>query len=154
MIRYNYWIYKIVCFLFHEKVVYSYALFASIQNHGVISSMPSQTSRRGFLGTIAVISTMTSISQVSAAETGSNLKNYEYSSTWIGTSLEIISAQDAANWKDDCFPFGRWPDPILRRKASSVDFRQIKRTDLEKICLKLRNTARDKGAVGLAAQQW
>jgi tRNA U34 2-thiouridine synthase MnmA/TrmU len=96
---------------------------------------------------------MTSISQASA-EPVSNLQNYKYSDTWVGTALEVISAQDAAKWTDDLFPFGRWPDPILRRTASSVDFRQMKRTDLENICLKLRKTARDKAAVGLAAQQW
>lgn len=55
------------------------------------------------------------------------------------------------------FPMGRWPDPILRKPASSIphslfhDKYQIQQLRL--VAKTLQNTARHEGAVGLAAQQ-
>jgi len=52
---------------------------------------------------------------------------------------------------------GRWPDPILRQAsstiASSVFQNKNKLEQLQMVAKALRNTARNEGAVGLAAQQ-
>ncbi|KAL3930664.1 MAG: hypothetical protein SGBAC_011667 [Bacillariaceae sp.] len=87
------------------------------------------------------------------------LLDSSHSITWQGTSLEILSLEKAANLalKDDessCFPMGRWPDPILRRPASPVNFSSAaEQTSIRAIAYALRRTARTSGAVGLAAQQ-
>ena len=49
---------------------------------------------------------------------------------------------------------GRWPDPILRRKANKIEEDMIGSILVKKVAQKLRKTARINMAVGLAAQQW
>jgi hypothetical protein len=140
--RHKHWIHIIfIWYLIHDEEVHSYSLF---------SSTPAAPScRRRFLNSVAMIVPMTTNIGESFADSAINLQNYKYSDNWEGTSLEILSAQDAADWKDHFFPFGRWPDPILRRKASLIHFEQIGQKSLERIGFKLRETAREKGAVGL-----
>lgn len=150
--RCNYWIRLIIYYLVHN-LVQSYSLSKLPLKSSTVSPTPSQACRRRFLKNIAVISAAANV-RPSSAETIPYLQNFKYYDDWVGTSLKILSVQDAASWKDQVFPFGHWPDPILRRKASLIHFEQIDRNDLEKIAMKLRTTARDKGAVGLAAQQW
>ena len=90
---------------------------------------------------------------------------------WIGTSLPLLSLNDAYTFAEqaissddsEIFPFAQWPDPILRRPASTVDIilttgdivnsneELIKK--LQNIARILKRTADEKGAVGLAAQQ-
>jgi peptide deformylase len=55
------------------------------------------------------------------------------------------------------FPMGKWPDPILRKPASSIPHSIFQNKDqlnqLQLVATTLKNTARKEGAVGLAAQQ-
>jgi peptide deformylase len=55
------------------------------------------------------------------------------------------------------FPMGKWPDPILRKPASSIPHSIFQNKDqlkqLQLVATTLKNTARQEGAVGLAAQQ-
>jgi peptide deformylase len=95
----------------------------------------------------------------------SNLRNYYNPNlpSWQGTSLDVVSLQDAAKQISDQHPsnpsllMGRWPDPVLRRVASPIPLSVFKSADqltqLQLVALALRNTARKEGAVGLAAQQ-
>ena len=97
----------------------------------------------------------------------SNLKNYVYSNEWRGTSLPLLSPLEAASMARSSYEMGRWPDPILRRPASLVPLSLMKKgvagVDVnsghhdycvKSIAEKLRRTARENEAVGLAAQQW
>lgn len=80
-----------------------------------------------------------------------SLLNYQYSQDWTGTSLTLLSVEEAA--KQNQWQMGRWPDPILRRPADPVD-QSLFATDTLKIaCERLKETAQREGAVGLAAQQ-
>lgn len=83
------------------------------------------------------------------------LVNFKYNQKWIGTSLPLLSVSQAAHYPEPFYPMGRWPDPILRRPAASYPKDEIKREPqlLTDISNKLRQTARENGAVGLAAQQ-
>lgn len=105
----------------------------------------------------------------------SNLQNFEYSSNWRGTALPLLSFTEAAQISQPSYDMGRWPDPILRRPASPVPIsywiKKMKQNDgdvitnnndnnegmnefsIRDIANKLRRTARENGAVGLAAQQ-
>jgi peptide deformylase len=84
------------------------------------------------------------------------LLNFPYQENWVGTSLPILSMEQAAliDGRSD-FKMGRWPDPILRVSASKIDESLIdnNREVLQKVANKLRRTARVNQAVGLAAQQ-
>ena len=55
------------------------------------------------------------------------------------------------------FPMGKWPDPILRIPSSQIPLSTFQDKSqlqmLQSIADTLRNTARNEGAVGLAAQQ-
>ena len=55
------------------------------------------------------------------------------------------------------FPMGKWPDPILRTPSSPIPQSTFQNKSqlqkLQSIAATLRNTARQEGAVGLAAQQ-
>ena len=89
-----------------------------------------------------------------------NLKNYVHSDQWIGTSLELMSYQQAASMTTatdmtSSYAMGRWPDPILRRPATALPISTIRSrsNEISQIANKLRRTARLNGAVGLAAQQ-
>lgn len=88
--------------------------------------------------------------QEQRADTDDIISSHE----WISTSLQLLSAKEAADWKEEIYLFGHWPDPILRRIANPINFDNVRKQDIETIAWKLRNTARAKGAVGLAAQQW
>ena len=90
-----------------------------------------------------------------------NLRNYIYTDKWQGTSLGLLSYQQAAALSSEkklssSYAMGRWPDPILRRPASPVPLAMMKnKTEncIIDIANALRRTARENGAVGLAAQQ-
>jgi len=90
-----------------------------------------------------------------------SLQNYMYGSDWQGTGLELLSYLEAANLSKEnklasTYAMGRWPDPILRRPASSIKigWTENKRESyISDIANALRRTARKNGAVGLAAQQ-
>ena len=85
---------------------------------------------------------------------GRDLQNYVYSENWIGSSLPILSLEQAASQKENHYEMGRWPDPILRRKANKIEEDMIGSILVKKVAQKLRTTARINMAVGLAAQQW
>ncbi len=84
----------------------------------------------------------------------SSLKNFVYGDNWIGTSLSLLSPQEAAAWQKPSYDMGRWPDPILRRPATAIDVSKFGMENMNSVANKLRKTARENGAVGLAAQQW
>ena len=81
---------------------------------------------------------------------------------WRGSSLSRLSLSDAyklltkASSKQS-FNMARWPDPVLRTPSSNIPisiFHNEKQLEeLYLVATALRNTAREEGAVGLAAQQ-
>ena len=82
-------------------------------------------------------------------------RNFQYGD-WKGTSLTVVSTEDAAallGSADGTLPMGLWPDPALRRPASAVPRSLIGAPSLRSVAYALRRTARAEGAVGLAAQQ-
>lgn len=87
--------------------------------------------------------------------TDSLLRNFQYNANWTGTSLPLLTVGEAAYYPEPYYPMGRWPDPILRRPSTSFPKDAIKKDPLllTNISNKLRQTARENGAVGLAAQQ-
>ena len=81
---------------------------------------------------------------------------------WQGTSLSRLSLSNAyklltKSSSKQSFNMARWPDPILRVPSSNVQisiFQNKKQLEqLYLVATALRNTAREEGAVGLAAQQ-
>lgn len=90
-----------------------------------------------------------------------SLQKYPYNKEWTGTSLKRLTQSAAANYPSDAYPMGQWPDPILRISASQVGIMDDtfssssswNSNELKRIATKLTQTARTKGAVGLAAQQ-
>ena len=89
---------------------------------------------------------------------------FKYSAEWSGTSLHLLDISTAIKqaesipWSLDGkmqhrWVMGRWPDPILRRRADPVDTAYFNNNLLRQACEILRNTAIAEGAVGLAAQQ-
>jgi len=82
---------------------------------------------------------------------------FQYSEEWIGTSLPMVSLQQAtvssSSTMINAWPMGRWPDPILRRIADPVEEKWFGTDELQCACDSLRHTAVANGAVGLAAQQ-
>ena len=80
---------------------------------------------------------------------------------WQGTSLARLSLSDTykllTKASSKQFNMGRWPDPILRIPSSNIPisiFQNKKQLEeLYLVATALRNTAREEGAVGLAAQQ-
>jgi peptide deformylase len=74
-----------------------------------------------------------------------------YSSEWIGTSLPLLSLNDAVAREQ--WQMARWPDPILRRPADPVGKEYFSTNILQIACSRLKQTAIREGAVGLAAQQ-
>ena len=74
-------------------------------------------------------------------------------SSWTGTNLPLLSISDAYKTPGNSWSMGRWPDPILRRRAKPVPFEYFGTDILSSLCTKLMNTCRDADAVGLAAQQ-
>lgn len=101
------------------------------------------------------ISPISSSSSSSSSREDELFKVYNDQTNWTGTSLSLLSPSQAAHYTEPCYPMGRWPDPILRRPATSYPKDDIKKDPLllTNICNKLRETARENGAVGLAAQQ-
>ena len=90
--------------------------------------------------------------------------NFHYRSDWTGTALPLLSIEDAAATATTngagtegeilyTFRMGRWPDPILRRPASPIRSSLFGTPELHIVARALRATAREEGAVGLAAQQ-
>ena len=81
---------------------------------------------------------------------------------WQGTSLSRLSLSDAYKLltkpsSKQSFNMGRWPDLTLRTPSSNIPlsiFQNEKQLEeLYLVATALRNTAREEGAVGLAAQQ-
>jgi peptide deformylase len=114
--------------------------------------------------TVASSTYVLSPKEISADDSSISQQNFAYSEEWTGTSLDLLSFQQAASLGNDpsnIFMMGKWPDPILRRPASTVNFADLSSSSavalslqsLEKIGESLRRTARFNGAVGLAAQQ-
>jgi peptide deformylase len=89
--------------------------------------------------------------QSAASNAGNGQLNFRYSNDWTGTSLPLITLQDAA--KMDAWNMARWPDPVLRRPADAVDPSYFDTVTLQSACRLLQTTARRERAVGLAAQQ-
>jgi hypothetical protein len=110
--------------------------------------------RRRFLNSCIQGTVMSTLnSRTSIASDNNLLQNYEYREDWVGTSLPILTLDQAAS----CgifFDMGRWPDPILRRKANHIDEHLMGSESLKSVAKILRRTARVNQAVGLAAQQW
>ncbi len=105
------------------------------------------------LASAAEIEKMTPESRINA-KTGNSLQNFVYRNDWVGTSLPLISPLQAAEWTSPSYNMGRWPDTILRRPASGIDVLNFGNDNIRSVASKLRRTARENGAVGLAAQQW
>ena len=88
---------------------------------------------------------------------------------WEGTSLRQQTIEEALrgdNEDDDAcsWQMARWPDPILRVPTTPVpsqylslntqtESARVSSSTLYKLCMKLQNTCKKAGAVGLAAQQ-
>lgn len=101
----------------------------------------------------AEVERVSSTSQINT-NTGYSLQNYIYRDDWVGTSLPLLSPSQAVEWTSPSYSMGRWPDIILRRPASTIDVMNFGSDNMQSVAKKLRRTARDNGAVGLAAQQW
>lgn len=110
------------------------------------------TSLRKSGSSILVLSTL-GISSTSSARDISpqNLQSYVYSDTWTGTALPWLSLEQAGNATR--WDMGRWPDPVLRRSAQTVDPKWFGSLTLSMACKRLQETATHNKAVGLAAQQ-
>jgi peptide deformylase len=90
---------------------------------------------------------------------------FRYSNNWTGTSLPLWELSTAVKHATQMsitidgtqqqyrWEMGRWPDPILRRRANPVSLSLLGTDMLKQACEMLRNTAITEGAVGLAAQQ-
>jgi hypothetical protein len=77
-----------------------------------------------------------------------------YSPEWTGTALPLLSLEQAVaqgQTNQQRWPMGRWPDPILRRKADPVGVQSFDTKALQQACEYLRNTATEEKAVGLTA---
>ena len=72
---------------------------------------------------------------------------------WSGTSLPILSIDEAVVKSGTSWEMGRWPDPALRRVASKVPPKYFGTKMLSTLASKLKETCNQAGAVGLAAQQ-
>lgn len=77
--------------------------------------------------------------------------------TWTGTHLSHLSLSSALAQLEDgnlnIFPMARWPDPILRIKASPIPPAHFQTSALRNLASALRRTSRQEKAVGLSAQQ-
>jgi peptide deformylase len=89
-------------------------------------------------------------------------QGFPYSSDWTGTRLSRMDLEQSAlipprtptgSLTPKSWDMGRWPDPILRHSALPVDERWYGTECLQHAAHRLIITARDYGAVGLAAQQ-
>lgn len=117
------------------------------------SDSQSTVSRRDTLFSVLTLTTAPLIFSSKTLAFDSDRQNYRYNKEWTGTALDVLSPSRAADLAArDEFPFGQWPDPILRRPASPVP-RSLSTEKLVAVAHALRRTAREKGAVGLAAQQ-
>lgn len=107
-------------------------------------------------------SILSSSASSSSSLTTIPLQNYVYRDDWVGTALPLLSPEQAADmgvlgesYNGSTYKMGRWPDPILRRPSSTmIDIPKFGLDRIQSIALKLRRTARENQAVGLAAQQW
>ena len=129
-----------------------------------------QTSRREYMIKTFNIIAFTALSNIecrqasalttpdSAGKNIQTLQNFQYSKEWIGTSLPLLSPAEASSFSQSYYDMGRWPDPILRRPASRISVSLLtngvsQNIHINSIANKLRKTARQNKAVGLAAQQ-
>lgn len=78
-------------------------------------------------------------------------EGFKYNERWTGTNLRLLTIEEAAKLEE--WPFGRWPDPILRRPASLVSDSYFGTPTLQRVCEILKKTSHSNKAVGLAAQQ-
>jgi len=114
----------------------------------------------GAINSVALITSSPTKAIAAESTTQPSLQNYFYTDDWQGTSLELLSYQQATALSNNnptfSYDMGRWPDPILRRPASPIPLETIKDKNVNyvlDIANALRRTARKNGAVGLAAQQ-
>ena len=111
----------------------------------------SATTRRKHLENISnTLFSSTLVPIASAKENEISIENFPYNSQWTGTSLNLLSPKQAAEYPNELYEMGRWPDPILRRPATRSN---LNSRNVQNIAMKLRKTARVNKAVGLAAQQ-
>lgn len=126
------------------------------------ASTTSAISRRHvFQSLIAVTSLLPVLPLTTRASDSTSLQNYVYTNKWKGTGLDLLSSQEAAGIAETLassstttFTMGKWPDPILRRPASTIKIHtKEEASSAQSIAYALRRTARVNQAVGLAAQQ-
>jgi len=127
-------------------------------------------SRRNAMGISAASLASICLTRVALSKAANNPTNLDAVSpeetNWKGTTLPLLSLDDAHELSkssgSSIFPFAQWPDPLLRRPASRVaipqqpsenDSRIVLMEKIQSIAKTLRQTAHEKGAVGLAAQQ-
>ncbi|KAG7339292.1 peptide deformylase [Nitzschia inconspicua] len=74
---------------------------------------------------------------------------------WTGTHLQLKSLGEAVTPDSQLqyWSMGRWPDPILRHPAETVEEKWFNTPTLRQAVTLLKRTADRNGAVGLAAQQ-
>ena len=90
--------------------------------------------------------------------TSQRYQNFVYNNEWTGTALPLLSPTQASSFSQGCYDMGRWPDPILRRPASRIPISLLldgnsQNINMHSIANRLRKTARENKAVGLAAEQ-
>jgi peptide deformylase len=118
--------------------------------HALSSS--NKIARRSFLSQAITTSLIAAGSCLSPnLATALNTEVFQYSDTWTGTDLKLLSLPESAQHSQ--WDMARWPDPILRRPASPVEAQWYGTDALQRACQLLQQTARREQAVGLAAQQ-
>lgn len=118
----------------------------------------SACKRRDFIYHVATCTASLAVATPSSAAApptarDEGLLNYAYSDTWTGTALPLMDITKASQVSGSSWDMGRWPDPILRRPATSVNASWFGTTELKKLTQLLQQTCRKADAVGLAAQQ-
>lgn len=127
------------------------------------SNIAYDEQRREFLSFLLTTSSVLTVNPLICDAKDHHLRDYANPALpkWKGTSLPgPLSLSDTYKQISSSNPslnMGRWPDPILRHKSSQIPmsiFKNEKRLEqLQLVAKALKNTARNEGAVGLAAQQ-
>ena len=134
--------------------------------HSVNSLSAGTTTRRTLLqrlttSAVGIATTTTTVSPrsswgVDQEKDFDTIKHpFRYSDEWTGTLLPRLDLAQSVNMAmgDEIWPMGRWPDPVLRIPAEPVAEEWLGTETLKRACNLLTQTARQNGAVGLAAQQ-
>lgn len=131
---------------------------------GIISRKSALEISLSSLTTVLLFGTSVQLWQTKSSSASTRRKPDD---VFEGTSLPLLSLDEAYSYAlisknedgEATFPFAQWPDPILRRPASrqsipcTTEERARLLTKLQTIAEALRQTAKQKNAVGLAAQQ-